>query len=114
MSQSPVGTIYLLCFDKPHSSGARHYLGWTQNLVARLTAHRTGRGAKLTASLAKQGVGFTIVAVLMGTRDDERRLKSRHQLARLCPVCRPAALAKHAAGERVRRAKRRRTKEVAV
>jgi hypothetical protein len=40
------GTVYLLHFDRPYKH-ARHYLGWTANLQARLDSHRAGHGARI-------------------------------------------------------------------
>ena len=40
------GYVYLLGSDGP--GGPRTYVGWTNDLDARLTAHNCGRGAKST------------------------------------------------------------------
>lgn len=103
-SSSKRDVVYLLCFDRPSRSGARHYLGWTNDLANRLDAHRKGRGSCLTKAIRNEGIGFSVSRVWdPGTRSMERRLKNRHQLLRLCPNCRPQALARHAICERHRR-----------
>ena len=40
-----MGLIYLLHFDRSYRH-ARHYLGYTENLDARLAAHRAGAAAR--------------------------------------------------------------------
>jgi predicted GIY-YIG superfamily endonuclease len=101
-----LGTVYLLHFDRPGPGRSRHYLGWTTDLDARLARHRAGRGAKLTRALRRRGVGWMCVLELEDLpRDVERRLHRRHNHARLCPLCRADALARHAAEERRRRSR---------
>jgi predicted GIY-YIG superfamily endonuclease len=105
---TPTGTVYLLHFEQPGPGGAMHYLGFTLDLNARFDAHWKGRGAALTRAIRRAGGTFRLVATWSpAERADERRMKRRHQLARLCPVCRPAALARHREYERGRRAKRK-------
>jgi len=103
-----IGTIYLLHFDRavPRGSPSRHYIGWTTDLPARLADHAAGRGARLLALLRAEGIGWQLVRQWDGAdRHHERRIKRRHQAARLCPICRAAALARHAAEERQRRSR---------
>ncbi len=40
-----MGLIYLLHFERSYHH-ARHYLGYTEDLEARVTAHRAGRAAR--------------------------------------------------------------------
>lgn len=47
-----MGYIYLIHFVRPYKH-AKHYLGWTQDLSARLTAHRTGNGSRLMAVVTR-------------------------------------------------------------
>lgn len=78
---------YLLCFDRPVCAGARHYLGYSTHLEARLGAHARGRGSVLTRALVRARGAFTCVRVWPdGTQALERRLK-RSGPARLCPAC---------------------------
>ena len=80
------GTVYLIHFDLPYRH-ARHYLGWTRDLSARLSDHASGRGARLMAVVTAAGIGWDVVRTWNGTRSDERRLKRRGGRARLCPIC---------------------------
>lgn len=101
---SHTGTVYLLHFHGAPSLSSRHYIGWTTDLDGRLQAHAAGRGAVLLRELVRLGGSFQLVRTWkrMG-RCQERRLHRRHQHARMCPICRPAALARHAQIERRRR-----------
>jgi predicted GIY-YIG superfamily endonuclease len=89
-----VGTIYLLCFDRPMGNAANpramatHYMGWTTDLDARLAAHTAGQGASITRAAIEQGITWTLVRTWTGTRDDERKLKNQKQGPKLCPTCR--------------------------
>jgi hypothetical protein len=51
------GTVYLLHFTEPYRH-ARHYMGWTENLPARLALHTEGRGARLVEVVIGHGIGF--------------------------------------------------------
>jgi len=82
-----LGTIYLLHFDRPYEH-ARHYLGWTTDLAARLAEHRRGNGAKLLAALAQREIGFTLVRTWQpADRNRERQIKIQGGLSRSCPFC---------------------------
>lgn len=96
-------TVYLLCFSRPGPGGARHYIGFSDDVDARVERHIQGRGAKLTRAMSRLGIGLEVVRTWDGDRALEKRLKSRHQAARLCPRCRPLALSRHAQYERRRR-----------
>jgi predicted GIY-YIG superfamily endonuclease len=99
-----IGTVYLLHFAAPGPGRVRHYLGWTTDLGARLERHLAGRGSRLLRAVVAVGVSWRLARTWVGAgRQLERRLKRRHQHARLCPLCRPAALARHPAEEQVRR-----------
>lgn len=91
---SRVGTIYLLHFEKPYRH-ARHYLGWTDDVEARLKDHAAGRGARLLAVVASAGISWQLARVWDGTRARERQLKRQGGLSRSCPLCgvRPASRA---------------------
>lgn len=89
-----MGTVYLIHFERPIGDldnprgQARHYLGFTEDLEARLEAHRTGNGSAIMAAVARAGVGWELVRTWEGDRKVERRLKNQHNSPRLCPVCR--------------------------
>ena len=83
-----MGLIYLLHFDRSYRH-ARHYLGYTEDLEARLAAHRAGRGSPLVAAAVRDGIGFQLAATWPGDRTEERRLhRYRNSPRRLCPICR--------------------------
>lgn len=52
-------TVYLLHFDRSLAR-ARHYLGFAEDLEARLERHRRGDGARLMEVIAAEGIGFTL------------------------------------------------------
>ena len=80
------GTVYLLHFDSPYKH-ARHYVGYTKDLSARLEAHASGQGARLLEVITGAGIGFQLARTWQGTRKDERRIKNRKEAPRLCPLC---------------------------
>ncbi len=84
-----MATVYLLHFDEPYKH-ARHYLGYAEDLAARLTQHRAGSGARLTQVIKEAGITFTLVRTWEGGRDLERHLKRWHDSPALCPLCNPA------------------------
>lgn len=81
------GTIYLLHFDAPLAH-AQHYVGYAEDLDARIERHRKGNGARLVAVFAERGVGFTVARTWPGDRTKERRIKNQKNAPRLCPICR--------------------------
>lgn len=85
--------VYLLHFDRPYRH-ARHYLGFTRNLDARLALHRSPNGSshhRLMQVIAGAGIGFVLARTWDGDRDLERRLKRRKEGPKLCPICRREA-----------------------
>jgi predicted GIY-YIG superfamily endonuclease len=83
-----VGLMYLLHFQRSYHH-ARHYLGYTENLEARLEAHRAGRGSPLVAAAVRDGTDFALAATWEGDRHEERRLhRYRNSPRQLCPICR--------------------------
>jgi hypothetical protein len=78
------GTVYLLHFEQA-LRGARHYIGWTSNLEARIARHRRG-GATFTGRFVAAGIGFRLARTWAGTPLLERELK-RVGHAPLCPLC---------------------------
>ena len=83
-SQSTI--IYLLHFERPYRH-ARHYLGSTDDLDARLACHAEGQGAKLMRVIKEAGISWQCVRTWQGDRKLERRLKRRKGTPALCPVC---------------------------
>ncbi len=94
MVSGRVGTIYLLHFEQPYQH-ARHYLGWAENLDARLADHAAGRGARLLAVVQSAGIEWRLARTWEGTRARERQIKRMGGLSRSCPLCgvRPTSLA---------------------
>ncbi|TYC15822.1 endonuclease [Actinomadura syzygii] len=82
----PTGAVYLLHFDRPYKH-AKHYIGWTTDLPARLAAHSTGHGARLLAVVNAAGIGWQPACTWPGTRTRERQIKRQGGASRCCPVC---------------------------
>ena len=82
------GVIYMLHFDRPYQH-ARHYVGWTEDLLDRLDAHARGHGARLVAVIWQAGIGFTLIRICEGTRATERAIKHAGGATRYCPACTP-------------------------
>ena len=80
------GVIYLLHFSRPFKH-ARHYVGFTSDLTARLSAHNKGQGARLLQVAIEAGITFQLARTWKGTRRDERRIKNSKNAPRLCPIC---------------------------
>jgi predicted GIY-YIG superfamily endonuclease len=84
----PLGVVYMLHFDQPYQH-ARHYVGWTEDLLDRLDQHASGTGARLMAVIREAGIGFTLVRLCEGTRHTERAIKNEGGSVRFCPACTP-------------------------
>lgn len=80
------GTVYLLHFDTPYKH-ARHYIGWTADLDARLAEHASGRGARLLAVVHAAGITWTLARTWTGGRTRERAIKRQGGASRCCPTC---------------------------
>jgi hypothetical protein len=90
------GHCYLLHFIVPYVAvqqpgkklqTARHYLGWSADLLTRLAAHKNGNGARLVRVAKDAGIEWELARVWEGDRYLERRLKNRGGHSRLCPIC---------------------------
>lgn len=96
MSTSGEPGCYLLHFDSK-VAGVQHYLGFSKNIGARFKQHLQGdgNGAELTRRAVAAGVKFSVVRIWAhATPEDEKRLKAKKNLPRLCPVCHETRLAK--------------------
>jgi predicted GIY-YIG superfamily endonuclease len=81
--------VYLLHFDKPYK-GVQHYIGYADDLEARIEKHRAGNGSKLMAAVTDAGIEFGVAKVWPeGDRSLERQLKNYKKARRFCPVCNP-------------------------
>ena len=94
MSTSPRGFLYLVCFetrigDLTNPKGAAgHYLGWADDVDARMAEHRARRGARILAACVERGIAFDVVRTWADVdRAFERRIKRQHNAWRLCPRC---------------------------
>lgn len=85
--------IYLLHFLQPYRH-ARHYLGYSTDIPARLEEHRAGRGARLMAVVVGAGIDFTLARTWAGGRKRERQIKRQGGLSRSCPLCKPGMRAR--------------------
>ena len=81
-----MGTVYLIHFDQPYRH-ARHYLGFSNDPIKRLDAHRASRGARLMQVVNAAGITWQCVRTWNGSRQDERRLKKYKAARLLCPLC---------------------------
>lgn len=99
-----LGTVYLIHFDRGLSH-ARHYIGWTQDLPARLARHRAGVGSKLMRAVGAAGIPWRVVRTWTDVdRHFERSLKNQKNAGRLCPRCEEAVRARRRAQQRAHRA----------
>lgn len=84
------GYVYVLHFFRPISH-ARHYIGCTTDIKARLTTHAQGRGANLVRVALAQGIGFRLAALgvcsMTCMRRLERQLKNWHGAEEHCECC---------------------------
>lgn len=93
-------SCYLLHFSKPYVGVRRnpnakrvqvvtHYIGYAQrDPHARIAAHQSGHGARLTQVAVQNGIELIPAQIWMSaTRKDERKLKNRKNAAQLCPLC---------------------------
>ena len=95
--------LYLIHFDRKLHH-AQHYIGFARDAKTfprRIEHHRRGSGARLMAAVVAAGIDFQVVRVWDdGDRNEERRLKNRHNGPRLCPHCAARAAAAAKAGKR--------------
>ena len=78
--------VYLIHFNEPYLH-AKHYLGSTENLHLRLSAHAIGEGANLMKVIREAGITWRLTRVWQGDRTLERTLKDRKETPALCPAC---------------------------
>jgi predicted GIY-YIG superfamily endonuclease len=83
-----MGLVYLVHFEKPLHH-ARHYVGYTDSLDARMICHQNGNGSKLLRAVTGAGISWDVVRVWRDVdRTFERRIKNQKHSWRHCPVCR--------------------------
>jgi predicted GIY-YIG superfamily endonuclease len=82
-----LGTVYLLHFDSPLAH-AKHYIGFTTDLVMRLVKHQSGSGSALMAAVEANGITWKVAQTWENVdRNFERSLKNKKNTARFCPCC---------------------------
>jgi predicted GIY-YIG superfamily endonuclease len=81
-----MSTIYLLHLDKPLRH-AKHYVGFADDLEARLERHANGHGARMLQVCRERGISWTLARTWTGDRKFERRLKNRKDAPHICPIC---------------------------
>jgi predicted GIY-YIG superfamily endonuclease len=80
------GTVYVLHFAEPYHH-ARHYVGYTDNLPARLADHSAGAGARLLAAVGAAGIGFDLAWTWPNaSRAFERKIHRYKRTPTLCPL----------------------------
>jgi len=67
---------------------ARHYIGRSKALGARLRRHQQGRGSAITRAAVAHGLALEFGFVMMGCRHDEKMLKRMKNASRYCLICR--------------------------
>lgn len=87
--------VYLLHFSQPLAH-AQHYLGATDNLEARLEAHRAGNGSPLVRAAIAAGIEVSLARTWEGTWELEKQLKRRKHSAKFCPICKELKTHVHA------------------
>lgn len=95
MATDVPGVIYLIHFDqrigREGRNGALHYIGWTEDLDRRLTAHGKGEGARIMRHLKEHSISWRLARTWDDvTRREERRRKKAGHFDRLCPICQEA------------------------
>jgi N-acetylglutamate synthase-like GNAT family acetyltransferase len=82
--------IYVLHFDDPLKH-ARHYIGCTESLKARLVRHATGHGARIMRVCIEQGISWRLGSLMTCShkrmRELERSPKDQHNSERYCSLC---------------------------
>jgi len=81
------GFIYLLHWS--HRAGRiEHYIGWTQDLEARMKAHASGSGGcPTTRNYRRAAMRGRLVRLWRGTMVDERTLQHTLTFPVDCPIC---------------------------
>ena len=82
-----IGSVYLVHFARGYN-GARHYLGFSTDVGARVKRHKAGRGSPLLKAVTERGIPWRVVRQ-WHKRDGffEQTLKRDNALAHLCPAC---------------------------
>jgi predicted GIY-YIG superfamily endonuclease len=84
----PFGCTYLIHFFTPYHH-ARHYVGFTHDLLRRIQQHRAGKGSRLLAAVNEAGGEWYVVKVWNDGRGREKYIKRQKNGPRFCPICNP-------------------------
>lgn len=88
-SSRDAGTVYLICFDTPFGH-AKHYMGWTRDVGARIAKHRSGHGARLMQLVQKAGIKWRVTRIWRDRcKSYESYLKTHRVKKKICPRCNP-------------------------
>jgi len=94
VNDSVASEVYILHFEQPYWTNARHYVGYTTiGAENRIEKHRTGKGSLLVNyAYNKKGIDFSIglvehFATRLLARWRERQLKKEGHLSRHCKIC---------------------------
>jgi predicted GIY-YIG superfamily endonuclease len=79
-------TVYLIHFDRPYKH-SRHYLGYAEDLDARIERHHAGNGARLMEVVTNAGITWRLARTWEGDRKFERWLKRKKGASWFCPLC---------------------------
>jgi len=82
--------VYLIHLDTPLAH-ATHYLGYADDLQARLERHACGQGARMLQVCRERGITWQLARTWSGDRKVERKLKRRKDAPHICPICAGAA-----------------------
>ena len=85
---SQLGVIYMLHFDQPYKH-ARHYVGWTDDLLDRLDTHARGHGARLVAVIGTPGSASPWSASARAPAASNAPSRTQAEQVRYCPACTP-------------------------
>lgn len=81
--------VYLYHFTKSHKH-ARHYIGFSEDVLQRFETHLKGNGNPLVRTVIDSGNTVEFIRFWKGAdREFERKLKNRKNAAKLCPICNP-------------------------
>jgi putative endonuclease len=87
------GFVYILHFSAPlgnldnSKAQASHYIGWAEDVQARIAQHRAGTGARITRAAVERGIELILVAVVPAPVSFEKYLKARKATPCFCSIC---------------------------
>jgi predicted GIY-YIG superfamily endonuclease len=83
--------VYLLHFNSKVADHAQHYVGYAEDVDARIEEHRRHPDARLMQVCKEREIDFQVARVWPdGDRTRERQIKNWKHASRYCPICRAA------------------------